>query len=103
MVVNSLQAGAMGAGPALRTVGLCSACSELTTIRRQKPAVFRQVVELAAAKQTDRAFAKLMELGAVTEAATEDGQLYQRAAEAYLSATKQGRGQLAGLAHLGRD
>ncbi len=68
--------------------------SELTTIRRQKPAAFRQVVELAAAKQTDKAFAKLVELGAVTEAATEDGQLYQRAAEAYLSATKQGRSAL---------
>ncbi len=35
-----------------------------------------------------------MELGAVTEAATDDGQLYQRAAEAYLSATKQGRSAL---------
>jgi conjugative relaxase-like TrwC/TraI family protein len=68
--------------------------SELTTIRRQKPAAFRQVVELAAAKQTDKALAKLVELGAVTEAATEDGQLYQRAAEAYLSATKQGRSAL---------
>ena len=41
--------------------------SELTTIRRQKPEAFRQVVELAAAKQTDKAFAKLLELGAVTE------------------------------------
>ena len=68
--------------------------TELTTIRRQKPAAFRQVVELAAAKQTDKAFAKLVELGAVTEAATDDGQLYQRAAEAYLSATKQGRSAL---------
>jgi conjugative relaxase-like TrwC/TraI family protein len=68
--------------------------SELTTIRRQKPAAFRQVVELAASKQGDRAFAKLVELGAVTEVATDDGQLYQRAAEAYLSATKQGRSAL---------
>ncbi len=68
--------------------------SELTTIRRQKHAAFRQVVEMAAAKQTDKAFAKLVELGAVTEAATDDGQLYQRAAEAYLSATKQGRSAL---------
>jgi conjugative relaxase-like TrwC/TraI family protein len=68
--------------------------SELTTIRRQKPEVFRQVVELAADKQTDKAFARLMELGAVTEAQTEDGQLYQRAADAYLSATKQGRSAL---------
>ena len=70
--------------------------SELTTIRRQKPAAFRQVVELAAAKQTDKAFAKLLELGAVTEVLadghqTDDGRLYQRAADAYLSATKQGR------------
>ena len=68
--------------------------SELTTIRRQKPAAFRQVVELAAAKQTDKAFAKLLELGAVTEALTDDGKLYQRAADAYLSATKQGRSAL---------
>jgi conjugative relaxase-like TrwC/TraI family protein len=68
--------------------------SELTTIRRQKPAAFRQIVELAAAKQTDRAFAKLVELGAVTEAPTDEGQLYQWAADAYLSATKQGRSAL---------
>ena len=68
--------------------------SELTTIRRQKPEAFRQVVELAAAKQTDKAFAKLVELGAVTEAPTDDGQLYQKAAHAYLSATKQGRSAL---------
>ncbi|HUI08294.1 MAG TPA: MobF family relaxase [Verrucomicrobiae bacterium] len=68
--------------------------SELTTIRRQKHAAFRQVVELAASKQTDRAFAKLVELGAVTEAPTDDGRLYQRASDAYLSATKQGRSAL---------
>ena len=67
---------------------------ELTTIRRQKPAAFREIVELAAAKQTDKAFAKLLELGAVTEALTDDGQLYQRAADAYLSATKQGKSAL---------
>lgn len=73
--------------------------TELTTIRRQKPEAFRQVVELAAAKQTDRAFARLLELGAVTELAadgrqTDNGTLYQRAAEAYLSATKQGKSAL---------
>jgi conjugative relaxase-like TrwC/TraI family protein len=73
--------------------------SELTTIRRQKPAAFRQVVELAAAKQTDKAFAKLMELGAVTEVPadarqTDNGRLYQKAADAYVSATKQGRSAL---------
>ncbi|MGO9526716.1 MAG: MobF family relaxase [Verrucomicrobiia bacterium] len=83
-------------GDALRILEQYSSyrSSELTTIRRQKPAAFRQVVELAAAKQTDKAFAKLVKLGAVTEAATDDGQLYQRAAEAYLSATKQGRSAL---------
>jgi len=72
---------------------------ELTTIRRQKPEAFRQIVELAAAKQTDKAFAKLLELGAVTEVLadshqTDDGQLYQRAADAYLSATMQGKSAL---------
>jgi hypothetical protein len=77
--------------------------SELTTIRRQKPEAFRQIVELAAAKQTDKAFAKLLELGAVTEVLADghqtdngDGRasLYQRAADAYLSATKQGKSAL---------
>ena len=61
--------------------------SELKTIRRQKPEAFRQIVELAATKQTDKAFAKLLEPGAVTEVLTDghhtsDGQLYQRAADA---------------------
>jgi ATP-dependent exoDNAse (exonuclease V) alpha subunit len=68
--------------------------SELTTIRRQKPEAFRQAVELAAAKQTNKAFAKLVELGAVTESLNDDGQLYQRAADAYVSATKQGKSAL---------
>ena len=67
---------------------------ELSTIRRQKPEAFRQIVELAAAKQNDKAFAKLLELGAVTEALTDDGQLYQRAADAYLASTKQGKSAL---------
>jgi hypothetical protein len=52
------------------------------------------VVELAAAKQTDKAFAKLVELGAVSEIANDGGQLYQRAADAYVSATKQGKSAL---------
>ncbi len=64
---------------------------ELTTIRRQKPEAFRQAVELAAAKKTDQAFAKLLELGAVTEVPADDGQLYQKAAAAYLAATQQGK------------
>ena len=67
--------------------------SELTTIRRQKPKAFRQIVELAAAKQTDKAFAKLLELGAVTEASADGPQasLYDQAAQAYLSAVRQGK------------
>jgi conjugative relaxase-like TrwC/TraI family protein len=73
--------------------------SELTTIRRQKSEVFQQIVKLAAAKQTGQAFAKLMELGAVTEVLadghhTDDGRLYQKAADAYLSAIKQGKSAL---------
>ena len=73
--------------------------SELTTIRRQKPAAFREIVELAAAKQTDKAFAKLVELGAVTEISADglhadDGQLYQKAAAAYVSAIKRGKSAL---------
>jgi hypothetical protein len=68
--------------------------SELTTIRRQKPVAFREAVELAAAKQTDKAFAKLVELGAVNEIANDNGQLYQKAAEAYVAATKGGKSAL---------
>ena len=73
--------------------------SELTTIRRQKPEAFRQVVELAAAKQTEKAFARLVELGAVTEVPLDDNgghaqALYQRAADAYVSARKQGKSAL---------
>jgi ATP-dependent exoDNAse (exonuclease V) alpha subunit len=83
-------------GDALRIIEQYSSYrfSELTTIRRQKPAEFRQVVELAAAKQTDKAFAKLVELGAVIETVNDNGQLYQRAADAYVSATKQGKSAL---------
>jgi conjugative relaxase-like TrwC/TraI family protein len=88
-------------GDALRIIEQYSSYrfSELTTIRRQKPAAFREIVELAAAKQTDKAFAKLVELGAVTEVPADDHggrgrTLYQRAADAYVAATKQGRSAL---------
>jgi conjugative relaxase-like TrwC/TraI family protein len=83
-------------GDALRILEQYSAyrSSELTIIRRQKPEAFRQVVVLAAAKQTDKAFAKLVELGAVTEMSADDGQLYQHAADAYISTTKQGKSAL---------
>lgn len=95
---DSGQHASVARGDALRILEQYSGYrfSELTTIRRQKPEAFRQVVELAAAKQTDKAFAKLVELGAVTEAPADgrDSQLYQRAAEAYVSATKQGKSAL---------
>ncbi len=70
--------------------------SELTIIRRQKPEAFRQIVELAAAKQTDKAFARLLELGAVTEAVADGPQasLYDKAAQTYLSAVRQGKSAL---------
>lgn len=83
-------------GDALRIIEQYSGYrfGELTTIRRQKPASFREIVELAAAKQADKAFAKLVELGAVSEIANDDGQLYQRAADAYMSTTKRGKSAL---------
>jgi ATP-dependent exoDNAse (exonuclease V) alpha subunit len=88
-------------GDALRIIEQYSSYrfSELTTIRRQKPAAFREIVELAAAKQTDKAFARLVELGAVTEVPADDHggraqTLYQRAADAYVAATKQGKSAL---------
>lgn len=68
--------------------------AELKTIRRQTQKDFRLAVELAADQQTDKAFAKLIELGAVTEALTDDGQLYQKAADAYVKATKEGKSAL---------
>jgi conjugative relaxase-like TrwC/TraI family protein len=88
-------------GDALRIIEQYSSYrfGELTTIRRQKPEAFRQVVELAAAKQTDKAFAKLVELGAVTEVSLDENggrapTLYQRAADAYVSAIKHGKSAL---------
>jgi conjugative relaxase-like TrwC/TraI family protein len=83
-------------GDALRIIEQYSSYrfGELTTIRRQKSADFREVVKLAAAKDTDKAFARLIEMGAVTEALNDKGQLYDKAAEAYIAATKQGKSVL---------
>ena len=77
--------------------------SELTTIRRQKPAAFRQVVELAAAKQTDKAFAKLLELGAVTEALTDDGQALSTRRRCLPVGHEAGQVRAAGVADVGGD
>jgi hypothetical protein len=83
-------------GDALRIIEQYSSYrfSELTTIRRQKADDFREVVKLAAAKDTDKAFARLVEMGEVTEALNDKGQLYDKAAEAYIAATKQGKSVL---------
>jgi conjugative relaxase-like TrwC/TraI family protein len=83
-------------GDALRIIEQYSSYrfSELTTIRRQKAADFREVVKLAAAKDTDKAFVKLVEMGAVTEALNDKGQLYDKAAKAYIAATKQDKSVL---------
>ncbi|MGA2051714.1 MAG: MobF family relaxase [Opitutales bacterium] len=67
---------------------------ELTAIRRQQPAAYREAVELAATKQSGEALDKLDGLGAVTEALTEEGKLYELAADAYLAASKSGRSAL---------
>lgn len=93
---DTSQHSSVARGDALRIIEQYSGYrfSELTTIRRQKPEEFRQIVELAAAKETDKAFARLLELGAVTETSTDRGALYDCAADAYLSATRQGRSAL---------
>jgi ATP-dependent exoDNAse (exonuclease V) alpha subunit len=89
------QHAAVARGDALRIIEEYSnyRFAELTTIRRQKPAEFRDVVKLAARKQTALAFQKLEGLGAVTEASTDDT-LYDQATAAYLNAHRQGRSAL---------
>ena len=96
LVGDTGQHASVARGDALRIIEQYSdyRFAELKTIRRQKPEAFRQAVELAAHKQTDKAFAKLVELGAVTEGTTDEGRLYQHAADAYLNATGRGKSAL---------
>ena len=67
----------------------------LGEIRRQKPALFRQAVKLAAGQDAAGAFRLLQKDGAVVEALADDGgQLHAQAAAAYLKAVDAGKSAL---------
>jgi conjugative relaxase-like TrwC/TraI family protein len=67
----------------------------LSEIRRQKPAIFRQAVKLAAGQDAAGAFRLLQKDGAVVEALADDGgPLHEQAAAAYLSAVDAGKSAL---------
>jgi conjugative relaxase-like TrwC/TraI family protein len=62
----------------------------LTKIWRQRSEDFRETVSLAAKQETGEAFARLQKAGDVIEVEDSD-KLYQKAAEAYLQATAEGK------------
>ncbi len=66
----------------------------LGEIRRQKPAVFRQAVKLAAGQDAAGAFRLLQKDGAVVEVLADDGPLHAQAAAAYLKAIDAGKSAL---------
>jgi len=67
----------------------------LGEIRRQKPALFRQAVKLAAGQDAAGAFRLLQKDGAIVEALAGDGgQLHAQAAAAYLKAVDAGKSAL---------
>ena len=66
----------------------------LGEIRRQKPAVFRQAVQLAAGQDAAGAFRLLQKDGAVVEVLADDGPLHEQAAAAYLKAVDAGKSAL---------
>ena len=65
---------------------------QLTRIRRQRRAEYRQAVELAAQKRTIEAFTQLDRMGVVAEIA--DEKLHSSAAQSYLDALKQSKSVL---------
>jgi len=65
---------------------------QLTTIRRQRKAEYRKVVELAAQTKIDEAFAQLERMKAVTE--LPDGKLHDSAAQSYVKALSQNQSAL---------
>jgi conjugative relaxase-like TrwC/TraI family protein len=65
---------------------------QLTAIRRQRRAEYRQAVELAAQKKTDAAFAQLERMNAITE--LPDSKLHDAAAKAYLKALAENKSAL---------
>ena len=85
-------------GDALRLLEQHSRYSfgQLSTIRRQLRGDYLQVVELAANKKPEAAFARLQEMKAVTEAPSmgDKATLYQSAAAAYLESVNKGKSAL---------
>ncbi len=85
-------------GDALRLLEQHSRYSfgQLSTIRRQLRGDYLQVVELAANKKPEAAFARLQEMNAVTEASSigSNASLYQSAAAAYLESVNKGKSAL---------
>ena len=71
---------------------------QLTAIRRQRTAEYRKVVELAAQKNTNEAFAQLERMGAVIEVLATDGKgsnsLHEVAAQSYVKALEQNQSAL---------
>jgi conjugative relaxase-like TrwC/TraI family protein len=65
---------------------------QLTVIRRQHQAQYRQAVELAAGKKTAQAFALLERMGAIRELSND--KVHDAAARAYVKAMAQGRAAL---------
>jgi len=95
LVGDTGQHAAVARGDALRVIEEHSGYrfGQLTQIRRQHSAEFREIVALAAGQRTGEAFSRLQEAGAVTEE-PDTATLYQKAAEAYLQATRQGKAAL---------
>jgi ATP-dependent exoDNAse (exonuclease V) alpha subunit len=85
-------------GDALRLLEQHSRYSfgQLSTIRRQLRGDYLHVVELAANKKPEAAFARLQEMKAVTEAPSigSNASLYQSAAAAYLESVSKGKSAL---------
>lgn len=81
-------------GDALRILEQHSryAFGELTQLRRQRQADYLQVVELAANKQSEKAFLQLEQMGCVTEQT--HGAIYESAARVYVDSIQKGKSAL---------
>jgi conjugative relaxase-like TrwC/TraI family protein len=91
---DTSQHGPVARGDALRLLERHSRfqSGQLTRIRRQRRAEYRQAVELAAQKRTIEAFAQLDRMGVVTEVAND--KLHGSAAQSYLNALNQSKSAL---------
>jgi len=92
LVGDTGQHAAVARGDALRIIEEHSGYrfGQLTEIRRQRTAEYREIVALAAGHRTGEAFSRLQQAGAVIELG-DSATLYQQAADAYLQATQQGK------------